>query len=45
MKPRLDYAILTIAIIVPFGLVALGLWKAYDIIKKEKAIEESNSSK
>ena len=36
-----NLALLTAAIVIPFGLTALGLWKAYEIYKEQT--KESNS--
>jgi len=35
-----EVLILTAALIIPGGLIALGLWKAYDLYKKKPTKEE-----
>jgi len=40
-----DVVILTAAIIVPGGLVVLGLWKAYELLKKKPKTEEDKVKK
>jgi hypothetical protein len=40
MKIDKKYIILAAAIIVPFGLVALGLWKTYELLNKEVGDDE-----
>ena len=35
MKITKESLIITAAIILPFGLVALGLWKTYELLKKK----------
>lgn len=42
MKIDKKYLIITAAIIMPFGLVALGLWKTYELYKQK---DENNESK
>lgn len=40
MNPKVEKTIVVAAILLPFGLVALGLWKAYELYKqKEKDAE------
>lgn len=41
MKIKTDYLILAAAIIIPFGLVALGLWKTYELMNKKDG-EDAN---
>jgi hypothetical protein len=44
MKIKKEHAIVVIATIVPLGFVALGIWKAYDLIQKRKQDEKTKES-
>lgn len=37
--------IIVIAIIIPFGFIILGLWKAYELLKEKEENEKTNSIK
>mgnify|MGYP001586998641 CR=1 FL=1 len=41
MKKK-EVVILTAALIIPGGLVVLGLWKAYELYKRKEKKEEKN---
>ena len=40
MKLEKKHAIIIAATILPFGFVVLGLWKAYDLLKNKKKVEQ-----
>jgi len=40
-----DAVILTTAIIVPFGVIALGVWKAVELINSKKEKEKDGDTK
>jgi hypothetical protein len=44
VKIKKEYVIIVAAMIVPFGFVALGLWKTYELMKKGKK-DETNEPK
>lgn len=43
MKLKKEYVILVAATIVPFGFVALGLWKAYELCKQKEKNEDTKT--
>lgn len=45
MKIKKEHVVLAAAIILPFGLVALGLWKAYDLYKTKGKENEPKTDK
>ena len=45
MKVEKKHFIVVAAIILPFGLVVLGLWKTYELLKKEKQNETNETQR
>ena len=45
INPKIKTAIIIAIAILPFGLVALGLWKAHELIKQKEADEKTNELK
>ena len=45
INPKIRNIIIITIAILPFGLVALGLWKAHELIKQKEADEKTNESK
>lgn len=43
MKLKKEHVILVAATIVPFGFVALGLWKAYELYKQKEKDEDTKT--
>jgi len=41
MKKK-DVLVLMAALVIPGGLIALGLWKTYKLYKQKKTVEEKN---
>lgn len=45
MKLKKEHVILVAATIVPFGFVALGLWKAYELCKQREKEDKDEVKK
>ena len=43
MNPKLKNVVIITIAILPFGLVALGAWKAYELLKKGKQDEPNKT--
>ena len=44
-KNKKDLKLLFIALVIPFGLTALGIWKAYEIYKEKTKEEDVNQTR
>lgn len=44
-KIKKEYVIITVATIVPFGFVALGIYKIYELLNKKEENEKTNTNK